>query len=140
MTQSRPSLASNWGRRAQQIRKEAHVFYLVFKHPRTPWYARIVAASTAAYLISPIQLIPNFLPVIGCLDDLLVVFVGAKLLRRITPADIFAECRERADASETHRKQDNRCAAGVLAPVIIVTTWVLVAIGASTLLAAYIYH
>jgi uncharacterized membrane protein YkvA (DUF1232 family) len=74
------SALGNWRRRAQQLPNEAHVFYLVFKHRRTRWYARLVAACAAAYVVSPVQLIPNFIPVIGCLDDLLVLFVAMKLL------------------------------------------------------------
>jgi uncharacterized membrane protein YkvA (DUF1232 family) len=140
MSPRKSSFALNWMRRTQQLRKEAHLFYLVCRHPRTRWYTRLIAAAPAAYLVSPIQLIPNFIPVIGCLDDLLVLFVGAKVLRRITPADVLAECRQLADAAETRRNEDVRWTAAFLAPALIVTVWLLMAIGASTLLAAYIYH
>jgi len=91
MVRSEPAFAVRWKRRAQQLQKEAHVFYFVFKHPRTRWYARLVAACAAGYVFSPIQLIPNFIPVIGCLDDVLVLVVGAKLLQKITPVDVLAE-------------------------------------------------
>jgi uncharacterized membrane protein YkvA (DUF1232 family) len=134
------SFALNWRRRAQQLQREAEVFYFVLKHPRTRWYARLIAGGTAGYLLSPIQLIPNFIPVIGCLDDLLVLFVGVKLLQRITPADVLAECRELADAAEVLRNEQARWGGAVAAPVVIVAVWFLAAIIASALMAAYIYH
>jgi uncharacterized membrane protein YkvA (DUF1232 family) len=130
----------NFKARAQRLQKEAHVFYFVFKHPRTRWYARLVAACTAGYVFSPIQLIPNFIPVIGCMDDVLVLFLGLKLLRRITPADVLSECHELADAAETRRKEETRWAATVATPIAIVTVWFLAAIVASALMAAYVRH
>jgi uncharacterized membrane protein YkvA (DUF1232 family) len=138
MVRSESAFAVSWKQRAQRLQKEAHVFYFVVKHPRTRWYARLVAACTAGYLLSPIQLIPNFIPVIGCLDDVLVVFVGVKLLRRITPVDVLAECRELADAAEMRRNEEIRSTAAVVASVVIVTVWLLAAVTASALMAAYI--
>jgi uncharacterized membrane protein YkvA (DUF1232 family) len=140
MAPSLPPIAFNWRRQAQQLHKEAHVFYFVFKHPRTRWYTRLIAAGAGVYLFSPIQLIPNFIPVIGSLDDLLVLFVGVRLLRRITPADVLNECRELADAAETRRKEEIRWRVAVLAPAVMVTVWFLTAIVASALMAAYVYH
>jgi uncharacterized membrane protein YkvA (DUF1232 family) len=132
--------AASWKRRAQRVHKEAQVFYFVFKHPRTRWYARLVAACTTGYLLSPIQLIPSFIPVIGFTDDALVLFLGVKLLQKITPADVLAECRERADAAETLRKEDTRWASSLVAPAVIVMVWLLAAITAGALMAAYIHH
>jgi uncharacterized membrane protein YkvA (DUF1232 family) len=134
-----PLLEATWTERIQRLRTETHVFYLVLKHPRTRWYARLVAACAAGYVLSPIQLIPNFIPVIGTLDDMLVLFVGAKLLKIITPADVLAECRERAKAAANRRKEIKGAAAFV-APVVIVTVWILAAITASVLMATYIYR
>jgi uncharacterized membrane protein YkvA (DUF1232 family) len=138
MVRSESAFAVSWKRRVQRLQKEAHVCYFVLKHPRTRWYARLVAACTAGYVLSPVQLIPNFIPVIGCLDDVLVVFVGAKLLQRITPADVLSECRALADAAETRRNEEIRSTATVVASVVIVTVWILGAITASVLMAAYI--
>jgi len=134
-----PLLEATWTERIQRLRTETHVFYLVLKHPRTRWYARLVAAGAAGYVLSPIQLIPNFIPVIGTLDDMLVLFVGAKLLKIITPADVLTECRERAKAASNRRKEIKGAAAFV-APVVIVTVWILAAITASALMATYIHR
>ena len=140
MAQSESALAANWRRRAQRLQKEAHVFYFVLKHRRSRWYARMVAACAAGYVLSPIQLIPNFIPVIGTLDDLVILFVAVKLLRKITPADVLAECRQLADVAETRRKEENGWKASVLSPIVVATVWILAAITASALMAAYIYH
>ena len=140
MVRSESAFAGSWKQRAQRLQKEAHVFYFVFKHPRTRWYARLVAACTAGYLLSPIQLIPNYIPVIGCLDDVLVVFVGIKLLRRMTSADVLSECRALAAAAETRRNEEIRSTAAVVASVVIATVWILAAVTASALMAEYIRH
>ncbi len=136
----KPAFAMSWREQAQRLQREAYVSYFVFKHPRTRWYARLVAACTAAYLFSPIQLIPNYIPVIGMLDDLLVVFLGVRLLQRITPVDVLTECRVLADVAGARRKEKIRSAAAVVASVAIATIWLLAAIAASVLMAAYILH
>jgi uncharacterized membrane protein YkvA (DUF1232 family) len=135
-----PASAMNWRERARRLQKEAHVFYFVFKDARTPWYAKLVALCTALYLFSPIQLIPNYIPVIGVLDDLLVVFLGAKLVEWISPPNVLAECRGLADAAEARRKEQIRSRASVFASVAVTAVWVLAAIVASVLMAAYFRH
>jgi uncharacterized membrane protein YkvA (DUF1232 family) len=137
---ARSPLKTDWKQQVQRLQKEAHTFYLVFKHPLTPWYARLVAAGIAGYLVSPIQLIPNYIPVIGSLDDLLIIFLGAKLLLKITPANVLAECRGLADEAQKRRLGKARSRAAVAASVAIVAVWMLAAITASALIAAYIRH
>ena len=82
------------------------VLTLLMKHRRAPWTSRAVAVFTVSYLLSPIQLIPTFLPVIGQLDDLFVLFVGMKMIRRFTPSEILTECEQRA-ASSVFRKRSS---------------------------------
>src|SRR5271154_2070005 len=96
---------ARWRQQARGLQREAHICYFVCRHPRSSWKAKAVAAVTAGYVLSPIQLIPNFIPVIGFLDDLLILFLGVKLLRWITPPDIMAECRELADAAKMRRDE-----------------------------------
>ena len=95
----------SWKQKAERLQTEAHVFYCVFTHRRTRWYARLVAICAVGYVISPIQLIPSFIPVIGFMDDIVVLSLGAKLLRRLTPPDVLAECRELARVAEIRRKE-----------------------------------
>ena len=135
-----PVFARGLKGQAQRLQREAHVCYFVFKHPRTRWYAKVVAVCVAAYLFSPIQVIPNYIPVIGVLDDLLVVFLGAWLLQRITPADVLTECRALANVADAQRKEKIRSGAAVVASIAIATIWLLAAITASALIAAYLYR
>ncbi|MGB8970395.1 MAG: YkvA family protein [Candidatus Sulfotelmatobacter sp.] len=128
----------NWKLQAQRVQREAYVYYFVFKHPRVRWYAKLIAACSAAYLFSPVQLIPSYIPVIGFLDDFLVLFVAAKLLQRIIPPEVLAECRELADAAEMRRKQEIRSTGAVIGFVAIAAVWLLVAAGVSILMARYI--
>jgi uncharacterized membrane protein YkvA (DUF1232 family) len=97
-----------------------------------------VALCTAGYLFSPIQLIPSFIPVIGFLDDFLVLFLGVKLIQRIVPPDVLAECRQHADDAEVRRKDQIRSSAAMVAAVVIATMWLLTAVAANGLIAAYI--
>jgi uncharacterized membrane protein YkvA (DUF1232 family) len=132
--------ANGWKRQAEQLRKEAQVFYFAFKHPRMPWYARLVVACTAAYLLSPIQLIPSFIPVIGFLDDLLVLVVGVKLLRMIIPPDVLTECRELAAAAELRRSVEIRSPLAMFGLVAIASLWLLAVVTATALIAAHMHR
>jgi uncharacterized membrane protein YkvA (DUF1232 family) len=133
-----PELAAmTWEQQAQRIHTEAQMFYFAFKHPRVHWYAKLVAACTAGYLFSPIQLIPTFIPVIGLLDDFLVLFLGVKLLQRIIPPEILAECRELAEVTEMRRKDEVRSTAAVIAVLAVASVWLFAAIAGSALIASY---
>jgi uncharacterized membrane protein YkvA (DUF1232 family) len=127
-----------WKQQVQRVHREAQVFYFAFKHPRVPWYAKLVAVCIAGYLFSPIQLIPSYIPVIGFLDDFLVLFLGAKLLRRIIPPEILTECRELAKAAEMRRNDEIRSPAAVVAAIAVAAVWLLAAITASRLIGSYI--
>jgi uncharacterized membrane protein YkvA (DUF1232 family) len=133
-----PASKMNWREQAQRVQREAHVYYFAFKHPRVHWYAKVVAACSASYLFSPVQLIPSYIPVIGFLDDFLVLFVAAKLLQRIIPPEVLAECRQLADAAEVRRKQEIRSTGAIIGFVAIAAVWLLVAAGVSIVMARYI--
>ena len=133
-----PSWIMSWKRQAERVHTEAYVFYFVFKHPRTRWYARLLAACTASYLFSPIQLIPSFIPVIGFLDDFLVLFLGAKLLQRITPPDLLAECRAKAIASKTRRDEEIGSTSGTVVAFVIVTLWLVATVAVARLAASHL--
>ena len=132
-----PESAVSWKERALRLQKEAHVFYFVFRHRRTPWYTRLIALCTAGYLFSPIQVIPNYIPVIGLLDDFLVLFLGVKVLRRITPKDVLAECRLMADDAEVRRKEKIRSTGAVIASIAVVSVWLVAAFAGTALMLRY---
>ena len=92
LRKERPSLV-------KRIRIEAHAVWLTARDPRTPWPARIVGLLIAAYALSPIDLIPDFIPVLGLLDDLLLIPLGIALVVRLTPAPLWQARLAEAQAS-----------------------------------------
>lgn len=89
-------------RRAKQktrgFRREGYVLYLALRHPATPWYAKLLAVGVVIYAISPIDLIPDPIPILGYLDDIIIVPLGIKAVRWLIPTEVLAECRQRAAA------------------------------------------
>lgn len=75
---------------------EAHLLYLTARDSRVQWYGRIAAAAVAVYVVSPLDIVPDPIPFIGFVDDLIVIPVGLAAVRRLVPADVLAENRERA--------------------------------------------
>ncbi|MEK9803682.1 MAG: DUF1232 domain-containing protein, partial [Curvibacter sp.] len=82
--------------RARALKAETYVLYLAARHPRTPWYAKLLVAVVVAYAFSPLDLIPDFIPVLGLLDDLVLIPLGLLLALRLVPPQVLAECRARA--------------------------------------------
>jgi len=87
--------AKDWARR---VKRDAVAVYFAARDPRTPMFARGLALAIAAYALSPIDLIPDFIPVLGYLDDLLIVPVGLLLVIRLLPPEVLAASREKANA------------------------------------------
>lgn len=81
---------------ASRLKRDTHAIYLASRDPRVPWYAKLLAIAIAAYALSPIDLIPDFIPVIGYLDDLILLPLGIWLVVLLIPGDIMAECRAKA--------------------------------------------
>jgi uncharacterized membrane protein YkvA (DUF1232 family) len=82
---------------ARRLKREIHTLLLVAKHPALPWYVRLLAGLVLAYAFSPIDLIPDFIPVLGYLDDLILLPLGIALCIRLTPPEILTECRIRVE-------------------------------------------
>jgi uncharacterized membrane protein YkvA (DUF1232 family) len=95
---TQPKLLRLLRERARALKQETYALYLAVRDPRTPWYAKAVAAAVVAYALSPFDLIPDFIPVIGYLDDLIIVPLGIALALKLVPEPVMAECRERARA------------------------------------------
>jgi len=85
--------------RARALKRDLHAVWLAARHPRTPRGAKLLALAVAAYALSPIDLIPDFIPVLGYLDDLVIVPLGILAVRRMLPPDVLAECRAAAEAA-----------------------------------------
>jgi uncharacterized membrane protein YkvA (DUF1232 family) len=102
---------------ARAIKRDVYAVYLAARDPRVPWYAKALALCVAAYALSPIDLIPDFVPVLGYLDDLIIVPLGILAVAQLIPPEIMAE--HRATAAIASEKPVSRSAA-----VVIVLIWV----------------
>lgn len=105
---------------ARKLKKETYAIYLACKDPRVPWYARLLAGCVVAYAFSPIDLIPDFIPIIGYLDDLIIVPLLILLVLKMIPPAVLNECREKAEAAISQEKPTSKIAA-----VIIVSIWIV---------------
>lgn len=106
----------SWRRRVRKLKTESHALYLACRDPRVPWYAKALAALVVGYVFSPIDPIPDFIPVVGFLDEMVVVPIGVAMVVKMVPPEVMAECRERAAKMEG--KPTNRVAA-----VVVVAVW-----------------
>ncbi|MFB9263854.1 YkvA family protein [Bradyrhizobium erythrophlei] len=84
---------------ARDLKRDSYALYLASRDPRVPWYAKALAIAVAAYALSPIDLIPDFIPVLGYLDDLIILPLGIWLAIALVPDAVMAECRARASAA-----------------------------------------
>src|SRR5437763_12027806 len=98
---------------AERLKREVHAIYLAARDPRTPWYAKALAVAVAGYALSPIDLIPDFVPVLGYLDDLLIVPLGILAVVRLIPPEVMAESR--AAAALSSERPVSRAAATAIA-------------------------
>ncbi len=112
----------SWRAWARQLKTELYAMYLAYQDPRVPWYARVFAACVVGYAFSPIDLIPDPIPILGYLDDLILVPLGIWLARKMIPEAVLIECRAKAEAMMGKKKPTNWVAAGV-----IVVIWLLLA-------------
>jgi uncharacterized membrane protein YkvA (DUF1232 family) len=85
-----------WAERARRLKTELYALYLAARHPRTPWYAKLVVAGFVVYAITPVDLVPDAFPVLGLVDDLIFVPIAIALAVRFVPAEVLAECRMKA--------------------------------------------
>ncbi len=111
-----------WTERAAALKHEVYALYLAYKDPRVPWYAKLLAACIVAYAFSPIDLIPDFIPVLGYLDDLLLLPIGIYFVLKMIPDDVMSECRDRARALSDEKRPIN-----YLAATVIIAIWIILA-------------
>src|ERR671914_822346 len=109
-----------WKRRARQLSAQTYALYLAYRHPKTPWYAKVFAALVVGYVFSPIDPIPDFIPGVGLLDEMVVVPIGVVIAAKMIPQDVFEECREKAREVEEGEKPASRVAA-----LIVVAVWLV---------------
>ncbi|MHB0888348.1 YkvA family protein [Acidithiobacillus sp.] len=108
--------------RTRHLKAETFALYLAARDPRTPWYAKLLVAGIVAYAFSPIDLIPDFVPVLGYLDDLILIPLGIALAIKLVPHSVLSECRARAQETIKNGKPVSRVAGAV-----IIAIWLLLA-------------
>ncbi|MBO8170300.1 MAG: DUF1232 domain-containing protein [Bacillaceae bacterium] len=116
-------LLKNWKTRVNQLKSKIHILYLAYRDPRTPVYAKLFAFLVVAYALSPVDLIPDFIPVLGILDDLILLPIGILLAFRMIPLDILQDLTQKNGPKAALPKSGR-----IVALVIILITWFLVII------------
>ena len=111
-------MLQHWKTRAKALKREVTALTIALRDPRVPWYARVVAGLVVAYALSPIDLIPDPIPVLGYLDDLVLLPLGIALVLRWIPAEVMASTRQQAEGLGKLKKNH------WLAAAVIVALWV----------------
>jgi uncharacterized membrane protein YkvA (DUF1232 family) len=110
-----------WKQKARELRTETYALYLAVKDPRVPWYAKFSAVCVVAYALSPIDLIPDFIPVLGYVDDLILIPLGIALTIKMIPPDVLAECKVNA-----HLKVPQSKFLGWIGAILVLALWVVI--------------
>lgn len=105
--------------RAKKMKANLGILYLALKHNRTPWYAKALIALIVSYTLSPIDLIPDFIPILGYLDDLILIPAGIALAIKLIPDDIILECREKQKEQSVLKMN------GIYAGLVIIAIWLV---------------
>lgn len=119
---TRKTFLNKLRRRASQLKSEIFALYLSARHPQTPWYVKLWVAGIVAYAFSPIDLIPDFVPVLGILDDLVLLPIAIALAIKMVPDSVLAECRARAKETFQSGKP-----VSLVAGAFIVAMWLILA-------------
>jgi uncharacterized membrane protein YkvA (DUF1232 family) len=120
--EGRDLLLSKLKERAAALKREVFALYFAAGDPRVPWYARAFMGLVLAYAFSPIDLIPDFIPVLGYLDDLIIVPLGVALALKMVPAQVMQDARKQVDALAQQGKPVSRIGA-----ILVVAIWVILA-------------
>ncbi len=118
-----------WRERARRLRVEVYALYLAYRHPGVPWYAKVFIACVVGYAFSPIDLIPDFIPVLGHLDDAILVPLGVALALRMIPRPVLEQCRERAREHLSQDQPRNWTAASIIIAIWLLLTALVVVVG-----------
>jgi uncharacterized membrane protein YkvA (DUF1232 family) len=123
-TMQRNDRLSRWKASTEKLQREVLTIWFMLKAPRAPWHVRVVAGCVAAYVLSPVQLIPSFIPVIGLLDDILVVAIGLRLIRATSPKPVLERAQRRAEMS-LRRGENIRPVAARVTTAFVALFWLI---------------
>jgi uncharacterized membrane protein YkvA (DUF1232 family) len=130
ITMSLKTVLTKWKQKAEGLKYEIVALYWAYRDPRTPWYARVFMAAVLGYALSPIDLIPDFIPVLGYIDDLIIVPAGIYFAIKMIPGAVMAESRAKARTEKISTKTK-----WIMAGIIIVI-WLLLIL----LVVRFIWH
>jgi uncharacterized membrane protein YkvA (DUF1232 family) len=130
-TAETPSVFQRLKEMAHHLKMETYALYLTYRDPRTPWYAKVWTLFVVAHTFSPIDLIPDFIPILGYLDDIIITPIGIWLALKMIPAEVMTEARERAQQFPI---QNNGL--GQVGMVVIIAIWLAAAVSICYL----VYH
>ncbi|WP_336781843.1 YkvA family protein [Paenibacillus illinoisensis] len=108
---------------AREIKRNVFVLYLAYKDPRVSWFAKLIAVGVVAYAFSPIDLIPDFIPVLGYLDDLIIVPLGITIALKLIPQEVIRDCRDKAEEIRKKGKPTNWITGG-----LFILAWIVFAV------------
>ena len=109
-----------WKQKTKHIKIEIYALYLAYRDPRVPWYAKALVAVVVGYAFSPIDLIPDFIPVLGYLDDLILLPLGVAIALKMIPEEVISDCRKRSKEVLSQEKPVNWMAA-----IVIISIWLI---------------
>lgn len=107
--------------KAKVLKSDIMAVYIACRRPEVPWYIKLLAVIIIGYALSPIDLIPDFIPVLGYLDDLILLPLGIKLLIKLIPNEVLEECRLEAEEKYGEKRPDNW-----ISGIIVIMVWVVV--------------
>ncbi|HSF83100.1 MAG TPA: YkvA family protein [Anaerolineales bacterium] len=113
-------MLDRWKKRVHRLKTETYALYIAYKDPRVPWYAKALTFFVVAHTLSPIDLIPDFIPVVGYLDDLIITPLGLALAIKLIPEEVLAEARQ--EAAISMGRVDGVARIGM---IIVVSIWIL---------------
>ena len=113
-------MIKNLKNRARGLKREVYTLYLVYKDSRVPWWKRLILGIVIGYAFCPIDLVPDFIPILGYLDDLILVPIGISLALKLIPKEIYEECRETAMEEE-----GNDIPIGKKTALVIIFIWIV---------------
>ena len=120
------NMVQAWKQKARGLRREIWALYLAYRDPRMPIFAKVLVIIVVGYALSPIDLIPDMIPVLGQLDDLILLPLGIALVLHLIPADVMADCRLRAELELADNRPVSRVAGVVILALWIVAIAVLI--------------
>lgn len=111
-----------WKRHVKRLKQNIRILYLASKHPATPLSAKLVVGATVAYALSPIDLIPDFIPILGYIDDLVILPLGIWIAIRLIPEPVWQECRAQTEQEQAVLPNNRRAA------IVVIFIWLVVLI------------